>query len=155
MKPKHLARKLVAEPNARGRRKLLLANRGLLDERLARELAELCFELWSSEPTVARRAAQALTTLSKLNSDPIVDAYRYWVAGIAEITRGKLTAAADLLAGHSYAESFVKVAIAACNDLNITSGNAVLLLYDFAYEGSNRKLPVGLTFVGSFPYSKR
>ena len=63
--------------------------------------------------------------------------------------------AADLLAGHSYAESFVKVAIAACNDLNITSGNAVLLLYDFAYEGSNRKLPVGLTFVGSFPYSKR
>ncbi|HSI87554.1 MAG TPA: CHAT domain-containing protein, partial [Pyrinomonadaceae bacterium] len=97
MEPKRFAQKLIDEPNARGRRKLITAHRKFADVSLAESLTEKCFEVWASEPTVARRASHALTQLSAINRDPVIAAHAEWVQGIALITRGRLADASDRL----------------------------------------------------------
>lgn len=88
-----LAEKMVSASSETERKTLLAANRQQANVKLALKLKDICYAAWTVEPTKAQRAAQALKTLGKINSDEEISALSFWVAGIAEITRGKLVAA--------------------------------------------------------------
>ena len=97
MKRSTLASRLVEAPSIKQRKKLLLENRALADARLARELKDECYRVWTSAPAKAQRAAAALGTLAQFDPSDETRGMRSWVAGIANITRGKLDdAIADL-----------------------------------------------------------
>ncbi len=92
-----IAELLAAAPRERDRKRIV---RGLAAESailVARELKAICFESWTTEPTVARRTALALKTLAGTYSDREIGALAHWVAGIAALTSGKLADAANEL----------------------------------------------------------
>jgi tetratricopeptide (TPR) repeat protein len=93
MKRSTLAARLIRVTTASQRRKLLVAHPTLADARLARELKDYCYRMWTSEPSNARIAAAALDTLTEFSPDKETAAMASWVNGIAEITGGKLEAA--------------------------------------------------------------
>ena len=97
MKRSTLAARLVDARDNTQRKKLLAENRGAADVRLARALKDECYRVWTSAPAEARKAAAALRTLADFAPDPEIDAMRFWIEGIAEITRGKLESAVDNL----------------------------------------------------------
>lgn len=93
-RPQLVARLLAAgsEPE---RKKLLAEHSHLADVRLARALKDECYRLWTSSPANARLVASALKTLARADPSVEVKAILHWVAGIANITRGKLETAVD------------------------------------------------------------
>lgn len=93
MKRSALAARLIEARNNSERKKLLAANSTLADVRLARELKDYCYRVWTSEPANARKAAVALTTLTEFSPDKETGAMARWVNGIADITSGKLESA--------------------------------------------------------------
>lgn len=93
MKRSTLATRLIQATTAGQRRKLLAANPALADVRLALELKNYCYRVWTSEPSKARMAAAALNVLTEFSPDKETRAMASWVNGIAEITRGKLESA--------------------------------------------------------------
>lgn len=94
MKPSTLAARLIGAKGERQRKALLTANVASADIRLARALKDECYRVWTSDPAAARQVAAALSTLSSfVRSSPEIDAMQAWVAGIADITRGKLESA--------------------------------------------------------------
>ena len=90
MKRSTLATRLIEARGNNERKKLLAENRKLADVRLARVLKNECYRVWTSAPAQARRVADALKTLASFSPSDETDAMRYWVEGIAAITRGKL-----------------------------------------------------------------
>ncbi len=52
------------------RENLIRRNASLADAELARFLKDICLDSWTSNPTLAVRAAQSLAFLSKTNSQP-------------------------------------------------------------------------------------
>ncbi|HEX6123782.1 MAG TPA: CHAT domain-containing protein [Pyrinomonadaceae bacterium] len=97
MKRSTLAARLVSARDNSERKRLLADNRGLVDVRLARALKDECYRVWTSAPAKARNAAAALRNLVTFAPDNEVHALRYWVEGIADITRGKLESAIENL----------------------------------------------------------
>jgi tetratricopeptide (TPR) repeat protein len=93
MKRSTLAARLIRVTAASQRRKLLTANPTLADARLARELKDYCYRVWTSEPANARMAAAAISTLLEFTPDKETAAMAHWVKGIADITSGKLESA--------------------------------------------------------------
>ena len=97
MKRSTLASRLVEARSKKQRQELLLENRALADPSLARELKDECYRVWTSAPARAQRAAAALETLAEFDPSGETRGMKLWVAGIANITRGKLEdAIADL-----------------------------------------------------------
>ncbi|MDM7921588.1 MAG: hypothetical protein QUS14_04740 [Pyrinomonadaceae bacterium] len=92
-----LAELLVKTRGKRERRRLLSANASLLDAKLAREIKDVCYRSWTSEPAVARQALTAIDEVAAIVDDRETDALRDWVGGIASITKGELGSAAVLL----------------------------------------------------------
>jgi tetratricopeptide (TPR) repeat protein len=92
-----LAQQLVRAKNADERTRLLRANRRFADEKLAIRIKEICYAAWTSEPARARRAAEALRALFRVNGSAEIEALMCWVSGVADITRGRLEAAIDHL----------------------------------------------------------
>ena len=90
MKRSTLASRLIEARSISQRKKLLSENRALADARLARELKDECYRVWTSAPAKAQRAAAALDALVGFERSDETRAVRSWVAGIADITRGKL-----------------------------------------------------------------
>ena len=90
MKRSTLASRLIETRQHGQRKKLLSENRGLADVALARELKDLCYRVWTSEPAKAQRTAAALDTLVGFSPSDETRAMSSWVSGIADITRGKL-----------------------------------------------------------------
>ena len=64
---------------------------------LAKTVKEICYSYWTSEPTKAQFAAQALQIIYRIHPQIEIEAYLKWVGGIAEITRGKLISAIENL----------------------------------------------------------
>lgn len=93
MNQAELTKKLAAAKTAAERDRLLADNKRLADEKLALALKELCYETWTSEPTMAQRAAAALKSLYKFNPAANIRPFLLWVSGIANLTRGKLESA--------------------------------------------------------------
>jgi CHAT domain-containing protein/Tfp pilus assembly protein PilF len=88
-----LAEKLVSAENEKERYRLLSENKNLADEKLALVLKKICYESWTIEPTKAQKTARAAKSLLKFNANPAIGALSFWVAGIADLTRGRLESA--------------------------------------------------------------
>jgi tetratricopeptide (TPR) repeat protein len=88
-----LTKKLAGAKTAAERDRLLADNARLADEKLALALKDLCYATWTSEPTMAQRAAAALKSLYKFKPAENIRPFSLWVSGIADLTRGKLESA--------------------------------------------------------------
>jgi tetratricopeptide (TPR) repeat protein len=95
MQRKELAEELIAAKTAAERARLLTANKKLADEKLARQIKDICYAAWTSTPTQAQKAANALKSLYKFNPRKDIQALLLWVSGISKITKGKLEPAID------------------------------------------------------------
>ena len=61
---------------------------------------------------------------------------------------------AVFLEGASYLDSFRDRLLEACTEHGLGSVNAVILVYDMAYDGHQAVLSPGLRFIGAFAYTK-
>ena len=104
MNRRRLAKQLVSASSLRERRKLLSSHPQLADSRLAREIKNICYSQWTSEPIIARNAAEALSSLAKFRSDDEITAIAFWIHGIAKISQSKFQSAIEKL--DSAAETF-------------------------------------------------
>lgn len=86
------ARRLIEISNAERRFLLEKFSAENLTE-LAREVKELCYSFWTSEPTKTQISAEVLQIIYQISPQKKILAYLEWNRGIAEITRGKLAAA--------------------------------------------------------------
>ena len=89
----NLAKKLVAATSVAERKRLLINNAKLADEKLALQIKDICYAAWTSEPTIAQKAEAALKGLFKYNPLDEIKAILLWVTGISCITAGNLEAA--------------------------------------------------------------
>lgn len=88
---------LISVATESERKALLVAHQTYADALLARQLKDICQTAWSAQPSRTQKAARALKTLSKFNPNGEIKAYAMWGAGIAELTKGRLDAAAENL----------------------------------------------------------
>ena len=102
-----LAEKLISAKSERERSALLLENKTQADEKLAIALKEICYALWTSEPTKAQNASLVLQSLIKLNPADEIKALSFWVSGISDITKGRLESAVENF--DKSAETFLKI----------------------------------------------
>jgi CHAT domain-containing protein/tetratricopeptide (TPR) repeat protein len=98
MLPAKLAEKLISAGNEIERQRLLTENGKQANVKLACALKDLCYAAWTTEPVKAQKASQALKMLAKINPHEEISALSSWVAGIAELTRGRLESAVKNLA---------------------------------------------------------
>ncbi len=84
---------------AKSERKALLADQKSADAALllARQLKDICQTAWSAQPSRTQKAARALKSLSEFSPTDEIKAYAMWGEGIAELTKGRLVAAAENL----------------------------------------------------------
>ena len=90
MPSRKTADKLIAAKTKREREKILKTTAPENYLEIAHELKNICYEVWTSEPAKTQKTAAALETLSKINPHREIEALAFWVAGIAELTKGKL-----------------------------------------------------------------
>ena len=90
MSSRKIADRLISAGTSRERTQILSKTAAEKHLEIAHELKNICYEVWTSEPTKARKAARALEALSKINPHRQIRAFALWVAGIAELTRGRL-----------------------------------------------------------------
>ena len=88
------ADKLLAAGSVAKMRQLLRTFSEFSDLDLARQLKDICYAAWASEPTVAQKAARAMHALAAVSPRPEILAIESWIAGIADITLGRLESAA-------------------------------------------------------------
>jgi CHAT domain-containing protein/tetratricopeptide (TPR) repeat protein len=100
-KRQSIAESLVGESSRKKLRERLGALSTASTAALSRDLKELAYAAWTSHPNRVRRAASVLTLLSELHPAPEITAFRDWISAIAEITRGRLSAAVELLESSS------------------------------------------------------
>jgi tetratricopeptide (TPR) repeat protein len=90
MLSRKIADRLISAKTTREREKILSKTARENDLEIAHELKNICYEVWTSEPAKAQKTARALENLSKINPHAEIEALTFWVAGIAELTRGRL-----------------------------------------------------------------
>jgi tetratricopeptide (TPR) repeat protein len=95
MQAKGLAARLISAVTDAERRQLLKNHPRLANERLAREIKDICYLQWTAEPAIAQKAAAALRTLSKTVSNNEILAISSWISGISDITQSKFDRASD------------------------------------------------------------
>ena len=89
MKRSELAQRLV-ETTAPDRERLLRSNSVLADVALAHLLKNICLEGWSVDPSRALSAADSLSRLAAIASNPDIDALREWCSGLESLIRGEM-----------------------------------------------------------------
>lgn len=139
MRRSDLAKRLINAATARERRALLAANNRLADVRLAEEIRDVCYAVWTVEPAEARRAATALKSLSTINDAKEIRAFSFWVDGVASITRGKFESA---IASFGQAEAILKGIDAAQVRVAKLLALAMLGRYDEAVRTAKKALRV-------------
>lgn len=90
MSSRKIAERLTSARTKRERGKILSKTAQISHLEIAHELKNICYEVWTSQPTKAQKTALALENLSKINPNEEIEALAFWVAGIAELTKGKL-----------------------------------------------------------------
>ena len=88
-----LAEKIISAGSEIERKRVLTENGRQADIKLACALKDICYAAWTTEPVKAQKASQALKTLARVNPHEEISALSFWVAGIAELTRGRLASA--------------------------------------------------------------
>lgn len=89
MNRSQFARKLVESQPAE-RRRMLAQNPRLCDVRLAKSLAELCYEVWTSEPQKVSAIVSTLKSLNGVCGGEEIKAYLEWTKGIESLVGGEL-----------------------------------------------------------------
>lgn len=87
---KNIAEKLISTKSKSAREKIIRkisCEKGL---EIAQELKNICYQVWTSTPTKAQKAARVLNEIAQINPHPEIHALAFWVTGIAELTKGKL-----------------------------------------------------------------
>lgn len=107
MNRQNVAKKLVSAKTERERAVLLRENFELADVNLAIELKEICYAAWTNEPTKAQKIAKAIKSLLQFKLENEIEAYAFWIYGIAEITKGKFAATIEFL--DKSAELFISI----------------------------------------------
>lgn len=97
MRRSQLAAKLVSTTDPRERRRILTSNKNIADVALARQVKDVAYSAWTTNPTKAQNAALALNSVCSFNAEPEIRALSAWVSAIADITRGKFEAAIESL----------------------------------------------------------
>ena len=143
MRHAQLAKLLTDASNSRERKRLLAKFPGSANAELARQIRLLCYEAWATDPAKARRTAAAARLVAEISSDRESHAHALWISGIAEITKGRLNEAAELLErSHcAFAElgrltEAAQVLVAKLIPLALTGR------YDVAEENGNRALAI-------------
>lgn len=90
MKRKKLIAELLETKQKSAHLSILKENARLLDLDLARKLKDTYYESWTKEPYKTRNAATALKAMAELVGGDEYRALAFWVAGIADLTEGKL-----------------------------------------------------------------
>lgn len=140
-----LAAELILASTQTERNTLLVNNPDLVDLRLANHLKNLCYESWTSEPTVARRAASALTSIGKRCASPEMKAILYWTRGISDITKGRLeTAIKNLARSAELFQAESKTAESAQSKVAMLIALAMLGRYEEAVRVGNAALKIFL-----------
>ncbi|MEP6902705.1 MAG: hypothetical protein ABJA66_13215 [Actinomycetota bacterium] len=85
-----IADRLISAKNKRERERILSKTARRNDLEIAHSLKNICYEVWTSEPAKAQKAALALQNLVGIDPHEEIKALAFWVAGIAELTKGKL-----------------------------------------------------------------
>jgi len=88
MPSRKIAERLISAKTTREREKILSKEARANDLKIAHELKNICYEIWSSEPKKAQQTASALQNLVKINPHQEIAALAFWVLGIAELTKG-------------------------------------------------------------------
>ncbi len=107
MPSRRVAEKLISAKTKGERESILSKTARKNDLEIARRLKDICYEVWTSEPTKAKKTASVLQHLIKTNPHDEIKALAFWVAGIAELTKGKLEKAIENL--DRSAEIFQKI----------------------------------------------
>ncbi|HVE59248.1 MAG TPA: CHAT domain-containing protein [Pyrinomonadaceae bacterium] len=89
MPSRKIAERLISAKTSREREKILSNAVRSGDLEIAHELKNICYEVWTSEPKKAQKTASVLLHLCRINPHREIAALAFWVAGIAELTRGK------------------------------------------------------------------
>lgn len=89
MNRKKLAEKLVAS-NAAKRKILLADNFPLADTKLAKELQNICYEVWTSHPKKVSGVVSALELLFKTTENKEIRGYLEWTKAIKNLVGGNL-----------------------------------------------------------------
>lgn len=90
MTKQNIALKLISVKTKREREKILSKTARKDDLKIAHDLKNICYEVWTSEPAKAQKTASVLQNLMEINPHDEIKALAFWVAGIAELTKGKL-----------------------------------------------------------------
>lgn len=90
MPKQNIALKLISVKTKREREKILSKTARKDDLKIAHDLKNICYEVWTSEPAKAQKTASVLQNLIEINPHDEIKALAFWVAGIAELTKGKL-----------------------------------------------------------------
>lgn len=90
MPKQNIALKLISVKTKREREKILSKTARKDDLKIAHDLKNICYEVWTSEPAKAQKTASVLQNLMEINPHDEIKALAFWVAGIAELTKGKL-----------------------------------------------------------------
>lgn len=122
------ARLISAKNNAQIRSLLKVSGGHRTSDDLAAALKEICYEAWTKEPAVARKAANALSVLARSSHTEKTEGFASWVQGIALITEGKIEAAVGSL--DQAASTFKKI-----KDRHLAAQTQVAKLYCFALLG--------------------
>lgn len=91
------AEKLISAKSESAREKIILGIPREKDLEVARKLKHICYEVWTSAPTKAQKAALVLEKLAQINPHKEISALAFWAAGIAELIKGKLENATEKL----------------------------------------------------------
>ena len=97
MPSRRVAEQLILAGTKRERESILSKTLRKDDLEIARRLKDICYEVWTSEPTKAQKTASVLQHLIKTDPHEEIKALAFWVTGIAELTKGKLEKAIENL----------------------------------------------------------
>ena len=89
MNREKLAKKLI-ESSASERKILLAENLAICDEKLAKALQNVCYEVWTSEPQKVSDVVSVLNLLFKKTGNKEIEAFLDWTKAIKSLVGGNL-----------------------------------------------------------------
>jgi CHAT domain-containing protein len=143
MPSREIADKLISAKTKRERERILLKTARTDDLEIAHSLKNICYEVWTSEPIKTQKTALALQNLITINPHEEIKALAFWVAGIAELTKGKLEKAVENLDNSAAVFQKINQEHAAANtQVAKLIALAMLGKYDQAVETGNAALEI-------------
>ncbi len=143
MPSREIADKLISAKTKHERERILLKTARKDDLKIAHNLKDICYEVWTSAPIKAQKTALALQNLTAINPHEEIKALALWVTGIAELTKGKLEKAMETLDNSAAVFKKIKQEHAAANtQVAKLIALAMLGKYDQAVKTGNAALKI-------------